>query len=177
MIHKKEFYYVRHGQTDHNAAKLTTDHLDIPLNSVGREQAHGIAELIASLPIKTVCFSPLKRAKETKNIVTTGLIAPEYEILDLSECSGQVWIEMTSLGKSAFTHASEPVKTFMRQVQNGINHALSQTGPVLIVAHGGVHWAMCCLMEVDHEWAIDNCVPIHFAHDEVGTWKAKRLLS
>lgn len=176
MIHKKEFYFIRHGQTDFNVSGLHADHIDIPLNDTGRQQANNIEKIITTLPIKSICYSPLSRAKETKNILCAKIMADEYEIHDLTECSGNVWMTMTALGKSARLFAKDVVQEFFHQVQRGINQALSQEGPVLIVAHGGVHWAMCCLMDVEHEWAIDNCIPVHFSYDNKGAWKARKLI-
>jgi len=175
MIHKKEFYFLRHGQTDH-ALGLLTDQYDIPLNPFGRQQASAIEGLIASLPVKTICFSPLKRAKETKEITTTRLQANKCEIADLKECTGNIWEEMTSLGPQAHLKATGSVQAFIEQVIKGMNQALSHPGPVLIVAHGGVHWATCCLMDVEHEWVIDNCIPVHFTLGADERWKAKKLV-
>jgi uncharacterized phosphatase len=74
---------------------------------------------------------------------------------------------MTTLG---------PVYSFMQRVLKGINEALVCHGPVLIVAHGGVHWAACCLMEIDqHDWMIDNCILTHFSIKEDGRWTARKL--
>lgn len=66
---------------------------------------------------------------------------------------------------------------FVLQVRSGINQALSLPGPPLVVAHGGVHWAICCLMGIaEHEWAINNCIPVHFSVRNNGKWLAKRLI-
>ncbi len=175
MIHQKEFYFIRHGQTDHNLKGLHTDHFDIPLNERGRQQASDIERIVTSLPIQSVCFSPLKRAKETKEIITSKLQAPHYEIADLTECTGAVWLEMNRLGYDALSKAQGPVQAFLQQAKNGINQALLQPGPVLVVAHGGIHWALCCWMKVEHEWAIDNCVPVHFFLRPDKRWSAKKL--
>jgi probable phosphoglycerate mutase len=176
MILKKEFYFIRHGQTDYNVTKTKEDHPhDIPLNDVGRSQATSIEPLIAALPVKTICFSPLERAKETKKILTPRLNAVHREIEDLSECTTYIWETMTNLGPGAHGRAVDPVLSFMYRVAKGINLAILQPGPVLIVAHGGVHWAACCLMDVDHEWAIDNCVPVHFTIDDSRKWRARKI--
>jgi probable phosphoglycerate mutase len=98
-------------------------------------------------------------------------------VANLSECSVQEWKEMTSIGKEAYLSNLEPVKSFMQRVVKGVNEALSQPGPVLIVAHGGIHWAMCCYMNVEHEWAIGNCIPVHFTLGEDGQWRAKKLIA
>ncbi len=176
MITKKEFYFIRHGQTDYNATSKVDPPENTPLNTTGRSQANSIEPIIASLPVKNVCSSPLRRAQETKEIVTARLLVGHYEISDLRECSGNVWREMTALGRSAHLQAKGSVFTFMQRVRKGINQALEQEGPVLIVAHGGIHWAICCFLEANCKWAIDNCVPVHFAVGNDDKWTAKRLV-
>ena len=177
MILKKEFYFIRHGQTDHNIS--AEEKIDLPahitLNSTGLIQANGIEPIIAFLPIKTVCCSPFKRAQETKNIVTSRLSANHCEIEELGECSGLIWKEMTALGTMAYLQAKDPVRNFMSQVLKGVNQALTQKGPILIVAHGGVHWALCCFLRVECVWAIDNCIPVHFTVENE-KWSARRLI-
>lgn len=179
MILKKEFYFIRHGQTDHNKLEGLNkgDHpRDIPLNETGREQAHAIEPLVATLPIRTVCSSPLRRAQETKEIVTAKLQADHYAIEDLGECKSLIWKEMSKLGMYSPLPSDGPARMFMDRVRNGINQALALPGPMLIVAHGGVHWALCCLMQIaDYAWHTDNCVPIFFSIDKEGKWTAKKI--
>jgi len=176
MLLRKEFYFVRHGQTAYNASGTKEDHPPhTPLNEVGRSQAETIEPLIATLPVKTICCSPLARAQETKSLITHRLDAVHFEIEDLTECDSYTWETMTNLGPGAHGRAVDPVLSFMYRAAKGVNLALLQPGPVLIVAHGGVHWAICCLMDVEHEWAIDNCVPVHFTIETSGQWRAKKL--
>lgn len=176
MILKKEFYFIRHGQTDGNIVpSLKINHDDISLNKTGVAQSHCLEPLVSSLPIKTICSSPLKRARETKEICCAKLSAAHYEIHNLGECNSAIWQKMTSLGEKAREYPEEPVYSFMQQVRAGINEALSKEGPVLIVAHGGIHWAMCCFMNVSHEWVIDNCRLVHFSISETGQWQARQL--
>lgn len=153
MILQQEFYFVRHGQTDHNLleGKHKSDHpSDISLNETGKNQAKLIQTTISALPIKTVCSSPLKRAQETKEIITSSLQVNHHEIHELSECSTQIWKEMVQLGMYSSLPNEGVTRQFMNQVLNGINQALSLPGPSLIVAHGGVHWAICCLMGINN---------------------------
>lgn len=178
MILQKEFYFIRHGQTDHNISKanLKGDHPDIPLNETGRSQAKSAEPIIASLPIRTVCSSPLKRVQETKEIITSRLEVTHHTIDDLRECPSQIWKEMARLGMYSSLPQDGVVRHFMDRVRNGINQALSLPGPSLIVAHGGIHWAICCLMGIqEHEWSIDNCAPVHFLIVDNGKWFAKKL--
>ncbi len=176
MILEKEFYFIRHGQTDHNISAKET--IDLPahiiLNSTGLMQANEIEPIIASLPIKTVCCSPFKRAQQTRDIICSRLSTSHYEIEELGECSRSIWQEMTALGITAYLQAKVPVRNFMNQVLKGINQALTQEGPILIVAHGGVYWALCCFLGIECEWVIDNCVPVHFKVEH-GKWTVQKL--
>lgn len=179
MIHKKEFYFVRHGQTDYNILPdhHKIDHPDVSLNATGRTQAHTIEPLIASLPVKTICCSPYKRAQETKQIVTSRLTATHHELEELGECSAAIWQEMCVLGRATSERAQESVRQFLERVRIGLNQALSQEGPVLIIAHGGVHFAICSWMNLaDHDWAVDNCVPIRFYLNQ-NQWAAEAVHS
>ena len=175
-----EFYFVRHGQTDHNIspANLKTDQpSDIPLNETGRAQAAEIEPIIASLPIQTICASPMRRVQETKKLIAPKLHVPHHEIPDLGECSAAIWREMASQGMYSSVPKEGKVREFMDRVLKGVNQALALPGPALIVAHGGVHWALCCLLEIEeHPWAIANCVPVHFTLGPDGKWTAKKLI-
>lgn len=178
MIHKKEFYFIRHGQTDFNIMPFVAKEynpVDIPLNETGRKQAQTAESIIATLPIRTICCSPLRRAQETKQIISPRLEVPHHDIEDLSECSYELWKKMIAHGPRNLTEADRSILTFVEQVKSGVNEALSKNGPVLIVAHGGVHWAICALMQIsDHNWSIDNCVPVHFRIEQ-GSWSAKKF--
>ncbi len=177
MIYPKEFYFIRHGQTDYNISGEKLDHEDVSLNMTGRNQAYAVEPLIASLPIKSICCSPLKRAKETKEIISSKLQATHYEIPELGECSVQIWNDMNACRPNALKSSLKHVNTFIEQTLIGINQALSVEGPVLVVAHGGIHWAICCLMEIEnHTWLIDNCLPLHFSIDTEGHWGARKLV-
>ena len=180
MIIQKEFYFVRHGQTDHNLVEGTEkgDHPgEVSLNETGRNQAKAIEPVISSLPFQTVCSSPLKRAQETKEVITASLRVDHREVMDLGECSCQIWREMAQLGMYPPVPADGVVRCFMDQVRSGINQVLSLPGTSLVVAHGGVHWAICCWMGLEgYEWFIGNCVPVHFLIGDQGKWIAKKLV-
>lgn len=178
MILTKEFYFVRHGQTDHNSANLTTNQpKNMALNAVGKSQAYSIEPLIAKLPIQTVCSSPLKRAQQTAKILSLCLRVDLQIIDELMECSIQIWNEITCFKYSSFPPLEGQVRSFIDNVKNGIHQALSLPGPVLIVSHGGVHWVLCHLLSIEqHEWAIDNCIPVHFTCDASKKWTARKLI-
>ncbi len=187
MVLKKEFYFVRHGQTDHNKAILDMeaagkvniiidDPGDIPLNATGRKQAEDIALSIARLPVKTVCVSPLLRAKQTHAIISGGRELPHVEIAEFKECSPIEWMFMEGKGEKLLEDCYAPVKGFIDRVALGMEKALMHPGPVMIVAHGGVHIALCALMKIsNHDWILDNCGIVHFVATHVDSWQARLL--
>ena len=72
MILAKEFYFVRHDQTDHNISKdqYKGDHVStIPLNETGRKQALAIQPIIATLPFHAVYSSLMNMKKPWKTSV------------------------------------------------------------------------------------------------------------
>lgn len=65
-----KIYFVRHGETAWNKEKKIQGRSDIPLNEYGKELAEITAEAIKDIPFDIVYSSPLKRARETANILT-----------------------------------------------------------------------------------------------------------
>ncbi len=76
-------YFVRHGQTDWNAAARYQGQRDIPLNDTGRGQAKRNGEMLArTLATPTTLdyvASPLSRARETMQIMRRALDLPELD--------------------------------------------------------------------------------------------------
>jgi broad specificity phosphatase PhoE len=86
-------FLARHGESDWNVEKRFQGHSDRPLTERGRQQAHALADLVASEEIEAVYTSPLKRAQETAEIVaaTAGLEPvglPELREVDTGSWSG-----------------------------------------------------------------------------------------
>ena len=67
---------VRHGETDWNSAGILQGWIDVPINELGRRQAHEIAERMASCGFHAVWSSPLIRSRETAEIVAEALGLP-----------------------------------------------------------------------------------------------------
>jgi uncharacterized phosphatase len=178
VTNAKEFYFIRHGQTDHNISiHLKEDHGDISLNETGRKQAKNIEPIVFSLPIQTVCSSPLKRAQETKEIISSRLQqVAHHQMGDFGECSSHVWREMGRHGMYSSVPKEGIVRSFIDRVHNGLKTALSLNSPILIVAHGGVHWALCSLLGIkEHSWNLENCGLVHFTFAKEGRWVARKL--
>lgn len=181
MRYKEEFYFVRHGQTDHNIIEGKDKgnlNADIPLNETGRSQAKMIEPLISSLPIRSVCSSPLKRALETKQIITSIVEVDHYTIDELGECSAAIWNSLVEQGVGSPLPNDGMAGEFIERVRTGLRKTLTLPPRSLIVSHGGVHLALCAILAIEnHDWIIGNCVPVHFYLEDDGKWKAKKMIS
>ncbi|OGN55517.1 MAG: hypothetical protein A3D96_04030 [Chlamydiae bacterium RIFCSPHIGHO2_12_FULL_44_59] len=156
----RDFYFVRHGQTDHNSGKIEGEHLDISLNKTGRGQAVAIEPLIATLPLRFACLSPLRRAKETTDILLRNLPLKRLEVAEFSECALTTWNQMRK------GDLSDPVAQFLQTVAIGLKQVLVEKGPSLIVAHGGIYFAICKTLGIPGDGIINNCVPVWFHFNE-----------
>ncbi len=168
MLLEKKFYYIRHGQTDWNAAGRMQGFMDIPLNETGRQQAYQAAEAIKGTEIATICASPLGRALETAKILNQVLNC-EIVILDeLKEaCFGNHeglvddgWFEAWKDGE--FTpEGAETRAQFLTRATDAVNKAINRPGPVLIAAHGGLYGAIKHHFDLPDYEPLPNCALAH----------------
>ncbi len=70
------FWFLRHGETDWNAAGLSQGNVDVPLNAAGLAQAHAAAALLRNRGIATIVSSPFSRARDTAEIAGAALGLP-----------------------------------------------------------------------------------------------------
>ena len=64
-----EILLTRHGQTDWNVLKKVQGKADIELNKKGIEQAEATRDTLKNEKIDLILCSPLKRAKQTADII------------------------------------------------------------------------------------------------------------
>ena len=83
---KKHVFVVRHGETDYNTQGICQGQmLNSGLNENGRKQAYTLADSLKGKNIGAIYSSPLKRAKETAEIIADGLNLPVSEHVGLIE--------------------------------------------------------------------------------------------
>jgi probable phosphoglycerate mutase len=63
----------RHGETDWNKSGILQGWFDVPINDLGRKQAHALAAKLANANFDAIWSSPLARARETAEIVAATL--------------------------------------------------------------------------------------------------------
>ena len=149
MLTPTPFYYLRHGETDWNLAGRIQGGTDVPLNATGAAQAEAAAvRLAAFTDIATICASPLARAYATALAVQRLLDRPLKIVDDLGECRWGAWeghymaVRDSGWPEGAVPPGGEGMEDFIRRALGGVNAALAEPGPVLIVAHGGVFRAI-----------------------------------
>lgn len=146
-------FLARHGESDWNVAKRFQGHTDRPLTERGREQAHALADLVASEQIDAVYTSPLSRARETAEIVAAraGLepvALPELREVDTGSWSGLSRADVEARFPDGFTRwrsggsGWEDGETYEEMAERviGALRTIAEDHPdgrVLVISHGG----------------------------------------
>ncbi|MCW2741574.1 MAG: uncharacterized protein JWR45_1996 [Blastococcus sp.] len=78
-------HLLRHGQTEHTPERRFSGRNDLPLSLTGRAEAEAAAARAAELGIEVVVASPLRRTRETAEIVAAALGLPVELDEDLVE--------------------------------------------------------------------------------------------
>ena len=171
----QEFYFIRHGQTDFNVGGVTKYPANMPLNQCGLQQAKELEPHVQALPIKSVCYSSLYRAEETKNIITAHLQLQETMLHDLRGMD-YGFLDLSVLQSHDFEDFDSVIQEFVQRIAHGLEIALLQENPVLIVAHGETYKVICYLLDINYDdWIMDNCELIHFYKDCNNQWKTQKL--
>lgn len=159
-------YFVRHGQTDWNAARRMQGQIDIPLNDIGRGQAkrngEALGEAIGSRAVDLhFAASPLSRASETMSILRRAMDLPHDEFarddrlkeMGYGRWEGMMWPRQAERTPEISWWLEDP---WLRATPGGESYAMLWARVVawlqdiqrdtIVVAHGGVmrvlrgHW-------------------------------------
>lgn len=147
-------YLARHGQTAYNLERRFQGHLPVPLDRTGIAQARDLAERAAAYDFAALWCSPLRRARETAEIVAERIGLPIAEDPRLMETDAGDWTDRAFAEVEAETpelfagfatgdpHFAFPGgESFAAQGQR-VSAALAEieqdTLPALVVCHGVV---------------------------------------
>ena len=146
-------FLARHGESDWNVAKRFQGHSDRPLTERGREQAHALADLVASEKIEAVYTSPLSRARETAEIVAARVGLEPVALAELREVDTGSWsglsrADVETRFPEGFTRwrsggsGWEDGETYEEMAERviGALRTIAEDHPdgrVLIISHGG----------------------------------------
>jgi broad specificity phosphatase PhoE len=168
----RRLYFIRHGETDWNAARRLQGRNDIPLNALGRRQAAQCGELLGKLFAASgaapqhfaFISSPLSRARETMDILRVGLGLPQQGYatdprlaeLSFGSWEGLTYKEVRDQDRSILAKRDRDKWNF--QPPGGESYAQllvrvrewhdSIFGDAVVTAHGGVARAFLVLYGV-----------------------------
>lgn len=155
---------VRHGETDWNSLGKLQGRSDIPLNKIGVLQAEECRDLLKSSKWDVIITSPLKRAKQTAEIINKELKSPIVEMVDFIEryygdAEGMTVKERLKAFPDKNYPNQEDRKALNKRVIDGIEkiNQLYSGKKVLLVAHG----------------AVINTLLAQFSKGEIGSGKTK----
>ncbi len=175
----RRFYFLRHGQTEHNRQRICQGHADVPLNETGLAQADAAAPVLATARPAAIRASDLLRVRQTAAPVAEKLgldvrTDPRlreraFGIYENQQIGGKLW---------SFDHASiESLEDFVDRSLEGFDWALREDD-VLVVTHGGLRRVLAPALRVEMaDWTAHNALPMRFSRDDAGDWSASILTS
>lgn len=150
MTEPVTFYFVRHGESEANAARRFAGRTDSPLTERGREQAEAVAEVLAKTPFDRIVSSPLSRCRDTALVIARRHqlpvdLEPDLVEIDVGERTGSPFDEVSGLpewrddGFVAWPRGETLDQVLSRAHRVITRIAAESAGQrVLVVGHGGV---------------------------------------
>lgn len=155
-------FFIRHGETDWNAARRYQGQADVPLNEKGRAQARrngqALCTLLPGIAQAHFVASPLGRTLETMRIVREelGLAAGDFGVdprlieLNYGHWEGQLASDLPLADPDGLAaRAADPYHWRPQGGENYIDLTLrleswlaEVSGPCVVVSHGGVSRAL-----------------------------------
>lgn len=180
MLTRQTFWFLRHGQTDWNRTGRCQGRVDVPLSDLGEAEARSAVGRLTGHGINAICCSPLKRARRTAEIVGGALQLPVAEVPGLEEMdvgpyegvADYSWVEPWRRDETIA--GVEPFPAMRLRVAEATNKALGHASHVLIVAHGGVFWALQHLCRAPFA-SLGNCHPAKLSPEGDSSWRVDLL--
>jgi probable phosphoglycerate mutase len=144
------FFFVRHGESEANAAHRFSGRQDSPLTERGRRQAEVVAAAIDDVPFDRIVSTPLSRSLDTALVIGRRRKMPVNVVDDLIEIdvgdrTGATFDEVRGLpdwkddGFVEWPHG-ERLEQVLERALRAVRRLVQETpgGTVLVVGHGGV---------------------------------------
>lgn len=155
---------VRHGETDWNAQGKIQGRTDISLNQNGVLQANACGKALGRMDWDLIVTSPLKRARETAEIINMEMKVPLVEMENFIEKSfgdaeGLTEMERTTAFPDKNYPNQEDRESLTKRVIDGIIKIdeLYKDKKIIVVAHG----------------AVIGAILSHLSNGEVGSGKTR----
>jgi broad specificity phosphatase PhoE len=187
-------YYVRHGQTQWNARGLAQGSSDIELNTLGRSQAEANGERLAVLlkgkDLAEIGYvsSPLKRAKETMEILREGLglprsgyaTDPRLKEMGFGVSEGTSWPDYAKrlteaehkTGADPWAFAAEGGESYAGLSGRALPFFAEATRDTVVACHGGV--SRCVLVALSGMKPLD-AINMVIPQDKIMVLRGKEL--
>jgi broad specificity phosphatase PhoE len=150
MTEPVTFHFVRHGESEANAARRFAGRTDSRLTERGREQAEAVAKALAKIPFDRIVSSPLSRCRDTALVIARRHqlpvdLEPDLVEIDVGERTGTPFDEARGLpewsddGFVAWPRG-ETLDQVLARAHRVITRIASENAGqrVLVVGHGGV---------------------------------------
>jgi broad specificity phosphatase PhoE len=144
------FFFVRHGESEANVARVFSGRLDSPLTERGRAQAVTVAKTLDDVPFDRIVATPLSRSLDTALVVGRHRKMPVDIVRDLIEIdvgdnTGKTFDEIAGLpdfkndGFTSWPNGESLEQVLARALRalRAIHHD-TPGGTVLVIGHGGV---------------------------------------
>jgi uncharacterized phosphatase len=163
----KTIYFVRHGESEANAAGIAAGGgLDVGLTQDGRDQAKKIGEDFKKKKIDLIVSSPMKRAHETANIIAQTIkYKPENIILNelfterhLGDLTGMKnELLKTYYDAGALPPSVESTENLHRRIVQGLEWLKSLDAErIILVSHGGPGRMIRTIYQQEHHNQINS---------------------
>jgi broad specificity phosphatase PhoE len=145
---------VRHGQTERSSRGAYSGQLDVPLTSLGREQALRCAEQLAGAGVDAIYTSPLARARDTAQAIADATGVPAtvdkrlieidygpFEGLDREGARatfGQAFDDWRADPFGSPVTGMEPLPDALRRASAATTDALTASEHPVLVGHQGI---------------------------------------
>lgn len=126
-------YLIRHGQTDQNQKHVLQGRVDAPLNETGIQQAVRAGEALRKQGIvfDSVFTSPLRRARETAEIVAQGISPVMDERLIEMDCGPYEGISLLHLTPEILAFFRDFAHTPAPEGMEQLSSVVDRTGAFL----------------------------------------------
>lgn len=179
-----EILLTRHGQTEWNVLGKVQGRADIKLNEKGIQQAKETGKALNEEKIDLIICSPLKRAKQTAEIINKDRNIPiiyDEDVIerDFGEFEGINKKEFDFEGYWSYKQnikyeKAENIKDFFERVYSFLDKIKEEYKDkrVLIVAHGGISIPVNCYFNGIPE--DDNLLKLVLGNCEVAKYQYKK---
>jgi broad specificity phosphatase PhoE len=150
MTEPVTFYFVRHGESEANAARRFAGRTNSSLTERGREQAEAVAGALAKVPFDRIVSSPLSRCRDTALVIARRHqlpvdLEPDLVEIDVGDRTGTPFDEARGLPEwSDDGFVAWPRGETLDQVLERAHRVIARIASenagqrVLVVGHGGV---------------------------------------